>query len=137
MVAPPTYDDERARYERVEAWLTDEERERVERRRVQHESGDRRAGYGHDLIAAIAHGHRRRSRMLIEAAMDHEALGSAYGREDQARSARHSFAMALYSLIDVSGRLGVTAEEVRSTLEQRLAAKDSSRIERLVERASP
>lgn len=137
MVSPPTYDDERARYERVEAWLTDKERERVERRRVQHEGGDRRAGYGHDLITAIAHGHRRRSRMLIEAAMDHEALGSAYGRDDQARNARHSFAMALYSMIDVAGRLGVTAEEVRSTMERLLVAGDSSKIERLVERHSP
>jgi hypothetical protein len=89
------------------------------------------SSYGHDLLAAIGRGWRRRSAIAISQAMNCEGMASTYGRETESK-VRFLFAMTLTRLISVAGAAGVTAEEVRWQLQRELDCDDATSIERKV-----
>lgn len=125
--------DERGRYEAVAEFLTESERARVEELRQGYEETRRPNGYGHDLIAAIARGHRRRSAELLLAAMEHEVLAGNYGKPQDARPS-FKFSMALSTLVRVAGEQGATAEDVRDAIASLLNRTDGLCIEKMIER---
>lgn len=126
--------DERGRYEAVAEFLTESERARVEELRQGYEETRRPNGYGHDLIAAIARGHRRRSAELLLAAMEHEVLAGNYGKPKVDARTSFKFSMTLSTLVRVAGEQGATAADVRNAVTSLLNRTDGLKIESLIER---
>lgn len=85
--------------------------------------------YGHDIFGATQRGHERRAEECLVDALHHEGR-----RATGARTPRFMFAMALTALFRVTARMGVTAEEIRTTLHRALERTDSLTIEHYVER---
>lgn len=129
----PVSDDERARYEAVEEFLSDEERQHIEDLRIEH-GEDRYNHYGHDLMAAIARGHRNRARELIQAAGRRELLAGSYGKEPMDKP-RLAFSLVVSDAIQIAALQGASADEIRRSLQRHLDTTDHFKIERRVERA--
>lgn len=132
--------DERKRYEAICEFLTPAEREHIESLRQARLRGEH-AHYGHDLIGAIARGHRRRASELADALHEQCRLAATYGRPpatDQyaaaknASHARVAFAGAVRASVKAAARAGVAPEEVRTWLLRVLDAEDATSIEHMM-----
>lgn len=133
------YSEYEKRYKVVEGWLSDDERENISARKEKHDTGARYSGYGHDLMAAIARGHRNRARELAHAMMYRHLLSAGYGDANgpHPMKPRSQFAMALSSLIDAAAEKGVTEEEIRWALQNDLDSDDALSIAASVKRYGP
>lgn len=90
------------------------------------------SSYSHDIFGAINRGHSRRAEECLEDALHH--MGQQRSSDTPPRSPRFMFAMALTGLFKVAARMGITAEEIRETLQRALDRTDSLSIEHYVEK---
>jgi hypothetical protein len=86
--------------------------------------------YGHDLMAAVARGWRRKAKESIaEAAENHRKASLVYGHDYGDRS---HYAMTLSSWVRAAAKAGLDAAEIRRQLEEELSATHSLSIENIV-----
>lgn len=108
--------------------VPERERLKVERLREQHETGDDRGSYGHDLFQAIRRGWRNKAKASCVEAMK-------YQRNAGCHTDRSAFAMAFSTLVQAAAEAGVDEAGVRSSVERALAAEDATRLSRYWEQA--
>jgi len=120
-------------YEEVKAYLEPHERQRIAELRERRLAGDTSAYYGHDLLGAVARGQSNRARSLIRQAMEFEAKRFP----ESERQAKMGVGMAMHAFIDCAAQLGLSADQIRYILTRELNYRDSSQIEKRVERHGP
>ena len=122
-------------YKAVQDALTDEERTHIQQLREEREAGGegKYNHYGHDLSAAISRGYWRKVREAASDLLLQIGLASGYGERHGHH--RMEFGLGLNQLIQAAGKNGVTAEDVRRTMQKRLDVNpaDSMSIESMVE----
>jgi len=130
--------DLRRRYEAVMDSIDPSKRAAIESHREASEAR-RRSSYSHDMQGAINQGYRNRARDALAVAMAEFALASSYGRdpsEDPERKVVIELSGLMNILLSVAAKEGVSAKDIRWTLQRALDREDWASVERLVEKAT-
>lgn len=127
--------DTRRKYEEVKDALEPANVEKIERLREEANTKPYN-GYGHDLVSAISRGWRNKSAEAIREAARCYALSASYGNEPRQASPALRLSGLLYMIVKDAAAEGASAEDIRRILQRELDCDDSTRIEKVVERAN-